>query len=79
MDVYTFVATALATYYLASAVTASLVFAKARKKYGLFDCFICTAFWIAITMTAVAYYLPVVIYPLAIAGGALLLNKVPKH
>ena len=83
MDIYTFIATALATYYITSAITISdgpaLLFAKLRHKYEFLECFICVAFWVTLTLTAVGYYLPVVIYLLAIAGGALLLNKVPKH
>jgi hypothetical protein len=83
MDTYTFIATALATYYITSAITISdgpaLAFAKLRHKYEFLECFICVAFWVSLAVLLVAYFAPVAIYPLAIAGGALLLDKLKKY
>lgn len=72
----------LAAYWATSAIVYSdgpaLAFAKLRHKYEFLECFICVAFWVSLALTLVAYFVPVAIYPLAIAGGALLLDKLNK-
>ena len=80
--IYITLATALAAYWATSAVVYSAgpanIFFKLRHKYEFLECFICVVFWVALVMTAVSIMLPELTYILAIAGGALLLDKLNR-
>ena len=82
MNIIEIITIILAAYWATSAIVYSdgpaLAFAKLRHKYEFLECFICVAFWVSLAMSLLAYLVPVAIYPLAIAGGALLLNKLAK-
>ena len=73
----------LAAFWTTSAIVYSdgpgILFVKLRHKYEFLECFICVAFWVSLAITLLAYFVPVAIYPLAIAGGALLLDKVKNN
>lgn len=73
----------LAAYWATSALVYSdgpgILFVKLRHKYEFLECFICVAFWVSLAVVLVAYFVPIAIYPLAIAGGALLLDKLNKY
>ena len=80
ITIYLTLAIILATYWLTSAVVYSAgpknILFKLRHKYEFLECFICVSMWAAIATTIVAYLLPQLVYIMAIAGGALMLNKV---
>ena len=82
MTIWQTVLIILAAYWATSAIVYSdgpgIVFVKLRHKYEFLECFICVAFWVSLAVALLAYLAPVAIYPLAIAGGALLLNKIAK-
>ena len=82
MNIIEIITIILAAYWATSAIVYSdgpgIVFVKLRHKYEFLECFICVAFWVSLAMSLLAYLVPVAIYPLAIAGGALLLNKLAK-
>lgn len=82
MTIFETVLVILAAYWATSAIVYSdgpgILFVKLRHKYEFLDCFICVAFWVSLVIVLVAYFVPIAIYPLAIAGGALLLDKFKK-
>ena len=82
MNVIEIVSIILAADWATSAILYSdgpgILFVKLRHKYEFLECFICVAFWVSLAVALLAYFVPVAIYPLAIAGGALLLNKITK-
>ena len=83
MTIFETVLIVLAAYWATSAIVYSdgpgILFVKLRHKYEFLECFICTGFWVSLAVTLVAYFVPIAIYPLAIAGGALLLDKLKKY
>ena len=83
MNIYITLAVVLATYWLTSALVYSPgpknILFKFRHKYEFLECFICVCMWAAIAMSFVAAYLaPWLVYVMAIAGGALLLDKLKR-
>ena len=82
MNIYLTLAIILATYWTTSAVVYSAgpknILFKLRHKYEFLECFICVSMWAAIAMTLVAYLVPELVYVMAIAGGALLLDKLKR-
>ena len=82
MNIIEIISIILAAYWATSAIIYSdgpgILFVKLRHKYEFLECFICVAFWVSLAVALLAYFVPVAIYPLAIAGGALLLNKITK-
>ena len=82
MNIYLTLATILGTYWLTSAVVYSPgpnnILFKLRHKYEFLECFICVSMWAAIATTLVAYLVPELVYVIAIAGGALLLDKLKR-
>ena len=82
ITIYLTLAIILATYWLTSAVVYSAgpknILFKLRHKYEFLECFICVSMWVAIAMTLVAYLVPELVYVMAIAGGALLLDKLKR-
>ena len=82
ITIYLTLAIILATYWLTSAVVYSAgpknILFKLRHKYEFLECFICVSMWAAIATTLVAYLVPELVYIMAIAGGALLLDKLKR-
>lgn len=83
MTIFETVLIILAAYWATSAIVYSdgpgILFVKLRHKYEFLECFICVAFWVSLAVALLAYFVPIAIYPLAIAGGALLLDKLKKY
>ena len=82
ITIYLTLGVILATYWLTSAIVYSAgpnnILFKLRHKYEFLECFICVSMWAAIATTLVTHLVPQLVYVMAIAGGALLLDKLKR-